>query len=380
MAASGDGGTGVDPFRYPLIDPEILVVGGTQANVNSGTGTRLSEVGWSGSGGGWSNWSIGFNNSRPSWQTGTGVPAVNSFNNHRLAPDVAFHASGPSGAYQFYWSNTLQSGSIGTSFASPICAGSLAMTEQNIISLGGLTPDAQGHQRFGRINDLVYGMNGDPAVWYDILSGSNGQLPSGQGTSQAGVGWDTVTGWGPMDFGAFAPIAACMTGANCGGSGIGTPMCFGDGFDPQITTFCPCLNFGAVGHGCANAVNAAGAQLTAAGIISPDSVQLTSAGELPTSLSIFLQGANTNVGGALFGDGVRCVTGSLKRLYTHNAASGSVTAPTGSDLPITVRSAALGDTILPGTSRYYQTYYRDPNLGFCTGAGFNVSSAVRIDW
>jgi hypothetical protein len=377
MAASGDNGTTLDPWRYPAIDPEVLDVGGTQANVNSGSGIRISEVGWSGSGGGWSTYTIGFNNTRPSWQVGTGVPPINAFNNHRLVPDVGFHAAGLGiGAYQFYWSNMLQSGSIGTSFASPMLAGALAVTEQYIISLGGLT----GNGRFGRIQDLIYGMNGDPAVWYDVVVGSNGPLPSGQGNSTCGVGWDSVTGWGPMDFGDFGPIAACLTGASCGGGGLGTPYCYGDGIDPLVTTFCPCLNFGAAGRGCANAVNAQGAQLVGAGSTNPDTAQLTSTGELSTSLSIFLQGTTTNNAGLLFGDGVRCVTGALKRLYTHNAVGGSVTAPVGADLPITIRSSQLGDPIQLGTPRYYQTYYRDPNLSFCTGLGFNVSNAVRIDW
>jgi hypothetical protein len=30
--------------------------------------------------------------------------------------------------------------------------------------------------------------------------------------------------------------------------------------------------------------------------------------------------------------------------------------------------------------RFYQTYYRDPATGFCPGATFNVTSAIRIDW
>ena len=375
MAASGDSGTALDPWRYPALDPEVLDVGGTTANVNAGTGTRISETGWSGSGGGWSTFSIGMNNARPSWQVGTGVPAVNAFNNHRLVPDVGFHAAGGSGAYQFYFNNGLSS-AIGTSFASPILAGSLAITIQKIISLGGLTTNG----RFGRIQDLIYGMNGDPAVWFDVTSGSNGALPSGQGTSLCGVGWDTVTGWGPMNFGAFAPIAACLTGANCGGGGLGTAYCFGDGLDPLVTTFCPCLNFGAAGRGCANAVNAQGAQLSGVGSTNPDTAQLTSTGELNTSLSIFLQGTTSNNAGALFGDGVRCAAGSLKRLYAKNAVGGSVTAPTGVELPITARSAQLGDNIVPGTPRFYQTYYRAPNLGFCSGLGFNVSNALRIDW
>ncbi len=377
MAASGDSGTAIDPWGYPVIDPEVLDVGGTTANVQTGTGARISETGWNGSGGGWST-STHAINVRPSWQTGTGVPAINAFNNKRLVPDVGFHASGPSGAYQFYSGGSLVS-AIGTSFACPIVAGSLAITEQKIISLGGLTPDGLGHRRFGRIQNLIYAENGDPTIWFDIVSGGNGNLPSGQGASTAHAGWDTVCGWGPMNFGAFAPVAACATGANCGG-GVGTSYCFGDGLDPNVTTLCPCLNFGGAGRGCANFANAQGAQLSASGTTSPDTVQLTSAGELNTSLSIFLQGTTSNGSGLLFGDGVRCVTGSLKRLYSKNASGGTVTAPVGAEASVTARSSLLGDTILPGTSRFYQVYYRDPNLTFCTGSGFNVSQALQINW
>ncbi len=378
MAASGDAGTTIDPWYYPVIDPEILDVGGTQANVNSSTGARISEVGWSGSGGGWSAHNIGFNNARPSWQVGTGVPAVNAFNNHRLVPDVGFHGAGLStGAYQFFWSNTLQSSSVGTSFSSPILAGALAVTEQDIIGLGGLTPDAQGHQRFGRIQDLFYGMDGDPAAWFDVTSGSNGNLPSGQGVSSAGVGWDTVTGWGPLKFGDFAPLAACMTGANCG---LGTPYCFGDGFDPLVTTPCPCLAFGAVGHGCANTANPQGAQLLANGQTFPDTVVLTSTGEPATAQGLFLQGSLTINSGVLFGDGLRCIAGSLKRLYIKGAVGGSASAPGPSDPSISTRSATLGDPLPLGTTRYYQRWYRDPHVGSCTGAGYNITSGMRIDW
>jgi hypothetical protein len=165
----------------------------------------------------------------------------------------------------------------------------------------------------------------------------------------------------------------------CSG-GIGAPYCFGDDLDPLVTTDCPCSNFGAAGHGCANAVNSQGARLTGSGSTSPDTAQLTSTGELNSSLSIFLQGTTTTNAGLLFGDGVRCVSGSLKRLYVHNAVGGSVTAPSGSDLSITARSAQLGAPIPAGAMRYYQVYYRDPNLGFCSGLGYNISNAQPIQW
>jgi subtilase family serine protease len=196
MAASGDNGTTLN-FPYPGDDPEVLVVGGTVATVN-GAGARTSEVGWSGSGGGWSTNTASFN-VLPSWQHGTGVPTTV---NHRLIPDVALNASGSNGAYSFYFNGSQASGYVGTSFACPVFAGSLAVAEQQIISQGGLPPDGAGKRRFGRIQDLFYSQNGRSDVWFDVTSGSNGTLPGG-GTSTASAGWDTVTGWGAINFNAF---------------------------------------------------------------------------------------------------------------------------------------------------------------------------------
>ena len=47
--------------------------------------------------------------------------------------------------------------------------------------------------------------------------------------------------------------------------------------------------------------------------------------------------------------------------------------------PVSVQSAALGDVILPGSTRYYQVYYRDPNTVFCPD-GFNATNAEQITW
>ncbi|CAN5493680.1 hypothetical protein BH11ARM1_BH11ARM1_11440 [soil metagenome] len=202
MAATGDSGTTIEPYSYPNYDPEVLMVGGTTATVNSG-GVRTSEVGWSGSGGGWSTKAIAFN-TRPSWQTGTGVSTTI---NYRMSPDVSLHASSSSGAYQFYYNGALSSAYVGTSFASPVYCGALGIAEQKIISLGGLPANSAGKHRFGRIQDLIYAQNGRSDVWYDVTSGSNGKLPNGV-TSSATVGWDMVTGWGPTNFDAFVATQA----------------------------------------------------------------------------------------------------------------------------------------------------------------------------
>jgi len=165
MAASGDSGTTVEPYSYPDYDPEVLLVGGTVASTDA-TGNRTSEVAWGGSGGGWSTNSVAFN-ILPIWQHGTGVPFGN---NHRLIPDVALEAGG-AGAYYFYLNGSLTSGYDGTSFASPVFAGSLAVAEQQIITQGGLPADGAGKHRFGRIQDLIYAQNGRSDVWFDITSG-----------------------------------------------------------------------------------------------------------------------------------------------------------------------------------------------------------------
>jgi Tol biopolymer transport system component len=158
------------------------------------------------------------------------------------------------------------------------------------------------------------------------------------------------------------------------------PFCSGDGNSGA----CPCGNSGATGQGCENSASTGGALLTATGIasLSGDTLVLSSSGELPTALSIFLQGT-TSIAPANFGDGLRCTGGNLKRLYTRNASAGAVSAPQPGDPSISARSAALGDVISAGTTRYYQTYYRDPVLGFCAnppGNSWNVSSGLAIAW
>jgi hypothetical protein len=198
-----------------------------------------------------------------------------------------------------------------------------------------------------------------------------------------GQGWQdastaTVSGFPlcPIYYAGNWLIRACV---QPGGSST-APFCAGDG---SLATACPCGNNGLVGHGCENSAATGGALLSATGSTSPDTMVLTSSSELPSVLSIFLQGSANLTSGAVFGDGVRCVNSNLKRLFTHNASGGSVSAPSGSDLSITARSAALGDTIAPGSLRYYQTYYRDPVLSFCAnppGNSWNVSSGIQIQW
>jgi len=102
------------------------------------------------------------------------------------------------------------------------------------------------------------------------------------------------------------------------------PFCAGDG----SSVSCPCNNAGSMGHGCDNSIATGGALLSGSGTasLSADSAQLTSTDELPTALSIVLQGT-TAITPTNFGDGLRCAGGSLKRLYVKHAIGGSISVP-----------------------------------------------------
>jgi hypothetical protein len=147
---------------------------------------------------------------------------------------------------------------------------------------------------------------------------------------------------------------------------------------------CPCGNAGAIGHGCENSGGSGGALLTGAGeaSLSADTAQLSASGELPSALSIALQG-DTLVGALAFGDGLRCAGGHLRRLYVGHASGGAVVFPQAGDASLSARSAALGDPLALGAIRVYQVYYRDPVLGFCPapqGSTFNATQAIAIAW
>jgi hypothetical protein len=190
---------------------------------------------------------------------------------------------------------------------------------------------------------------------------------------------------GPIPTGLFAGGAFTSSGPSSATSiawwrGCALPVdsfCSGDG---TSVAWCPCANQGATGRGCANSQEARGAELTATGSTSPDSLVLQSSGEPASSMTMFLQGSRVHlVEAILYGDGLNCMKTGTIRLFIHGASNGTVSAPVGADLSITARSAQLGDAILPGSARYYQALYRDPGP-FCLSNTFNTSNGVAVRW
>ncbi|MEX2205898.1 MAG: Ig-like domain repeat protein, partial [Myxococcota bacterium] len=218
----------------PSSIPEVTSVGGTRfvgdvANAatywsptnNASNGSALQyipEAGWndtainialfggglSASGGGESGYF-----SKPSWQTGVGVPA----DGRRDVPDIALNASALHDPYLICSQGSCVNGYRnvdltltvvgGTSAGAPTFAGILALINQGTGSSG-----------LGNVNPKLYALAAStPAAFHDITTGSN-IVPCSQGSTHcpvlapfelgysAGVGYDQVTGLGSVD--AFA--------------------------------------------------------------------------------------------------------------------------------------------------------------------------------
>src|SRR6185295_13077655 len=121
-------------------------------------------------------------------------------------------------------------------------------------------------------------------------------------------------------------------------------------------------NTGAAGNGCAHSFNAAGANLTASGNSTMDTVQLKSSGEPATSFTLFMQ--HDAPGDTIFHDGTLCAGGTLIRLRGRAAGippllPGEATFPNPAfDSSITL-SQRGSVTIGSGSVRFYAAWFRN---------------------
>ena len=192
LFASGDQGATPDGsslgVEYPASDVNVLAVGATNL-VLSGCGLTTctayaSESGAVIGGGGYSGYFP-----EPSWQSAV-VPSLPG----RGVPDVSMMGYAPN----FWVYSTLSDecgttttpqagwfGCAGTSLATPLWAGVLAIVDQ--MGGGGL---------MGNIAPTIWQLAGSPfysSDFHDITTGSNND---GHGGYPAASGWDPATGWG----------------------------------------------------------------------------------------------------------------------------------------------------------------------------------------
>lgn len=182
FAASGDDSTWSRRNEaWPADDANVVSVGGTDLVTASAGGAWKSETAWSDSGGGISPDKIAI----PSWQKLSGV--INSSNKgsttYRNGPDVSANAN-----FTFYVcadQTTCTANEYGgTSFATPMWAGYIALVNQQLV--------ADGYSTLGFINPDLYSFGVSSSYdtdFHDITSGKSGSY-------SAVTGYDLVTGWG----------------------------------------------------------------------------------------------------------------------------------------------------------------------------------------
>lgn len=190
VTGSGDAST----VTYPSVSPYVVSVGGTSLQRDTLGGLTGSETGWVLSGGGQSA-----TYPTPGFQTGTTVNNVQVA--RRATPDLSFNADPNSGLALYVarsfgdidGDNTADSGWLpggagGTSAATPIAAGLIALAnEQRAARQRGFLG-----QRF---NDVIYDLNRVyPGGYFtDIIGGTSG---TGANAKTAVAGYDLVTGNG----------------------------------------------------------------------------------------------------------------------------------------------------------------------------------------
>jgi kumamolisin len=182
FAASGDSSTWSSRNEaWPADNAYIVSVGGTDLITASAGGAWKSETAWVDSGGGISPDAIPI----PSWQQISGV--INSSNRGsttlRNGPDVSANAN-----FTFYvcadQTTCTANDYGGTSFATPMWAGYIALVNQQLA--------ANGDPTIGFINPTIYAQNVTSSYatdFHDITSGTSGSY-------SAVTGYDLVTGWG----------------------------------------------------------------------------------------------------------------------------------------------------------------------------------------
>jgi kumamolisin len=197
-AAGDDGNWAHAEFVWPADSPLIVSVGGTDLDTSSAAGPWKSETGWSDTGGGISPNKFAI----PSWQVAAAAGCSKCSQTYRNGPDISANAN-----FTFYVcaDQTTCTANLygGTSFATPMWAGYLALANEQALANGATST-------LGFINPALYTIGGGSSYdtdFHDITSGGN--------TLGTTVGYDLSTGWGSPNgnalINALAPVTASFT-------------------------------------------------------------------------------------------------------------------------------------------------------------------------
>lgn len=233
--------------------------------------------------------------------------------------------------------------------------------------------DTNGHESgvarvySGRSGAVLHTLIGDSGLdWFGYALANGGDVDAdGLDDLVVGTNQDQVNGFHSGSVSVYRGSAFGTAATSCLGDGSGAP--------------CPCANEGPAGvaRGCVNSTGV-GAALAGSGFasVANDSFALTVSGLPPTTSVLLFQGPGFAGGGAgvPFGDGLRCVTGSVLRLATRASSFGVVAWPWFGSTPL----SQLGRVPASGATVHYQAWYRNP-AGPC-GAAFNLTNAATRTW
>ena len=186
FAACGDSDAYTGSFPFPDDSPSITLVGGTTLTTSGPAGSWVSETVWNWGGGHGTGGGISTYYPIPAWQTNISMTANLGSTTKRNVPDVALTANG---AYVYAGGQGCTDYG-GTSFASPLWAGFMALVnEQAALS---------GRPTVGFVNpalDVIGTGQIYSNCFHDITTGNN-TSPSSPTRFFAVPGYDLCTGWG----------------------------------------------------------------------------------------------------------------------------------------------------------------------------------------
>lgn len=204
-----------------------------------------------------------------------------------------------------------------------------------------------------------------PPTGYTLFGGSVG-VSGGttvigaftEGSSSTGVNGDMNDTSAPASGAAFAYSGQVF---------VPSSFCFGDG----TGTPCPCGNNGYPGEGCANSTGG-GAWLSTVGssLVSADDLAFVAVARRPNQPGVVIQGAAQV--SVPFRDGILCMGNPTERLEIMFLDAFGKGRTTGSIV-------SAGD-VLPGDTRYYQLWYRDPGGISPCGSDSNLSNGLIVTW
>jgi subtilase family serine protease len=196
FVAAGDSGKWTaSGFVWPADDPYIVSVGGTDLTTTGAGGSWATETGWVDGGGGISPNKFAI----PSWQVAAAAGCAKCSQVYRNGPDVSANSN-----FTFYvcadQTTCTANNYGGTSFATPMWAGLLALTNQQAL--------LNGNHVLGFINPALYtaySSSSYDADFHDITSGGN--------TYGATVGYDLATGIGSPQAALIDVLAGSPSGS-----------------------------------------------------------------------------------------------------------------------------------------------------------------------